>query len=143
MQYIVRKLSESDISLKFIDTLSNLSSCEGLTLSRCLQVFNETRKNPSCNMFIAKDDDGVVGIATLLIEQKFIHNGGKVGHIEDVVTNAKHQNKGIASTIIKKLLEIAEAEGCYKVILDCSEKNFGFYERLGFVKKETGMRLDL
>lgn len=34
---------------------------------------------------------------------------------------------------------MAKEIGCYKVILDCSEGNVGFYERCGLVRKEVQM----
>ena len=48
----------------------------------------------------------IVGSTTLLIETKFIHNGGKVGHIEDVVVDKEHQGKGIGEKIIKLSFKI-------------------------------------
>ena len=44
-------------------------------------------------------------------------------------------------SIIDQLKHLAKRSGCYKVILDCAEKNVGFYEKLGFVKKEIQMAL--
>jgi GNAT superfamily N-acetyltransferase len=43
------------------------------------------------------------------------------------------------ASVIEQLKSIAKAQGCYKVILDCDEKNQGFYEKLGFKKKEVQM----
>ena len=39
----------------------------------------------------------------------------------------------------KALTKAAEVCGCYKVILDCSEENAGFYERCGYSRKEIQM----
>jgi hypothetical protein len=41
--------------------------------------------------------------------------------------------------IIDQLKHLGLRAGCYKVILDCAEKNVGFYEKLGFVRKEVQM----
>ncbi len=38
-------------------------------------------------------------------------------------------------------MHICKGQGCYKVILDCSEKNEGFYAKLGFQRKELQMAL--
>jgi hypothetical protein len=37
--------------------------------------------------------------------------------------------------LTQHLRDIGERLGCYKIILDCSEKNVPFYERTGFTKK--------
>jgi glucosamine-phosphate N-acetyltransferase len=41
--------------------------------------------------------------------------------------------------IIEELMKLGKAAGCYKVILDCSEKNVGFYKKCGFEQKEVCM----
>ena len=46
-------------------------------------------------IFVALDGDRIVGTCTLLIESKFIHDGGIVGHIEDVSVDAKYQGTGV------------------------------------------------
>ena len=60
-------------------------------------------------------------------------------HIEDVVVDSTVRGKGLGKLIITKLVELAEAAGCYKVVLDCSEANVGFYKKCGFEQKEVQM----
>jgi len=43
--------------------------------------------------------------------------------------------------VIDQLKAIGFAQGCYKIILDTSEKNVGFYQKSGFVTKEVQMAL--
>ena len=42
-----------------------------------------------------KDTNHIIGTLTILIEQKVIHNMGKVGHIEDVVIDNKYRGRGL------------------------------------------------
>lgn len=98
------------------------------------------------NEFIALQGDGyilraiedhngrLVGIATLLLERKLIHGASKVGHIEDVAVDASQRGKGLGKVLISHLIEIAASKGCYKVILDCSEENVGFYQHCGMTR---------
>lgn len=51
------------------------------------------------------------------------------------------RGKGLGRHLVKKLVDISRTEGCYKVILDCAEKNVGFYEKCGFTRKEVMMAL--
>lgn len=81
----------------------------------------------------------ILATAALLIERKLLRGGGLVGHIEDVVVDEKARGKRLGKLVVEKLSEIAKEQGCYKVILDCSEDNAGFYERCGFEKKEIQM----
>jgi glucosamine-phosphate N-acetyltransferase len=146
MSIIVRKLKEEDLSNGFFETLSNLTDIgkikEEIDLAK--EIFNKINKEENYKIIIAeeKDTHQVVGTATLFIEQKFIHNGGKAGHIEDVATRNGYEGKGIGRKIIKELIKIAKESGCYKVILDCDEKVAGFYEKIGFKKHQIMMRIN-
>ena len=84
----------------------------------------------------------MVGSTTLFIEPKFIHQGGFVGHIEDVVVAKEFQGKGIGEKLIKASLDFAKNNGCYKTILDCSDDIKPFYEKIGFKKHSNSMRFD-
>ena len=83
-----------------------------------------------------------MGSTTLLIEQKFIHKGGIVGHIEDVVVKEGFERRQIGKMIIESLLKTAENHGCYKTILDCKDDVKEFYEKIGFKHESNGMRFD-
>lgn len=61
-----------------------------------------------------------------------LRNLGIVGHIEDIAIANDQQGKKLGITIIHALDHIAKEVGCYKAILDCSEKNQGFYEKCGY-----------
>ena len=41
------------------------------------------------------------------------------------------------------LAQLAKLQGCYKQILNCSNKNIGFYEACGFIRHEFEMRKDI
>lgn len=41
--------------------------------------------------------------------------------------------------LIEALIDVAQQQGCYKVILDCSEANQPFYEKCGLIRKEVQM----
>jgi glucosamine-phosphate N-acetyltransferase len=143
VRYKLKELEESDINESLFETLGNLRSCGELTVDKARLLLKGIKVNPLHKIYVALDGKDIVGIATIIIEQKFIRNGGKVGHIEDVATNKDYERKGIASAIIQKLISIAKEQGCYKVILDCSEENKPFYKKNGFKECEYEMRLDL
>ena len=64
---------------------------------------------------------------------------GSVGHIEDIVVDKNIRGSGLGRIIIEHLVNFGFKNNCYKIILDCSEKNKKFYEKLGFQKKEIQM----
>src|SRR5690348_542482 len=146
INFTVRELQHGDILNGFLRTLSNLAQTGDSIedIRRAEKILLEIKSYPFYKIFVAVKDDGqVIGSTTLLIEQKFIHGGARVGHIEDVSTRRQHEGKGIGTTLIHYALHFAKKENCYKVILDCSEKNVQFYKRIGFKKHEVSMRYDL
>lgn len=138
----IRKLKEEDFKRGFFETLTNLSRVN-LTPQKAKRIYQKIKNNPVYHFFVAELNNQIVGTITLLIEQKFIHSGGKVGHIEDVVVKRGFEGQGIGSALVKKAIAEAKKQKCYKVILNCSKKNIPFYKKLGFYKHEQGMRLDL
>jgi glucosamine-phosphate N-acetyltransferase len=91
---------------------------------------------------VAEINEKIVGSTTLLIEPKFIHQGGIVGHIEDVVVSKEFQGEKIGKKIIKYVLELAKNHGCYKTILDCSDDVKVFYEEIGFKYHSNELRFN-
>lgn len=143
-KYDVRELRAADLAMGFIDTLANLSDMGGLTPDEARGVFRTVERNPLYHFFVAVTGDGlVIGATTLLVEQKFIHRGGLVGHIEDVVVRKGHEGRGVGGSVVRAAVEKARKLGCYKVILDCKADLVAFYGALGFSERDVGMRLDL
>jgi len=141
MEVTIRQIREEDLANGFLDTL-NSSTKTNLDPKRAKQIFNEITSQKNHIILVAVIDGEVVGSATLLIEQKFTHNGCKVARIEDVVVMEKYQKQGIGGKLIISLIDYAEKLSCYKTILDCLEKNIPFYEKLGFNRHLKGMRFD-
>ncbi len=143
-RYQVRALQETDIGNGLLDTLKNLSDLEGLKVADARRVLRRMKRAGLYHTFVAVEPSGqVIGATTLLVEQKFIHRGGLVGHIEDVVVRKGHEGKGVGSSLVKEAIEKAKEFGCYKCILDCKEGLVGFYEALGLKRRDVGMRIDL
>jgi len=138
----IRKLEEKDLFRGFLTSLDSLKKASDLNEDKAKDVFNKIKSNPNHLVFVVILDDKVVGSTTLLIEPKFIHHGGKVGHIEDVVIAKEVQGSGIGEKLINFILEYAKKNDCYKTILDCSDDVKPFYEKIGFKKHSNSMRFD-
>jgi glucosamine-phosphate N-acetyltransferase len=146
IDFEVREISDTDLQRGFFDTLSNLTEVGKISEDHesAKKVLHEIRSYPFYKVFVAVKKDGeIIGSNTLLIEQKFIHNGGRVGHIEDVATKKGYEGMGIGRALVGRSLRFAAQMKCYKVLLDCSEKNVPFYKKIGFKECGLSMRYDL
>ena len=139
---IIRELEEKDFKNGFLTTLDVLRETSSMGEGKAIEIFKKIKSNPEHIIIIAEIEGRVIGSTTLLIEPKFIHQGGVVGHIEDVVVDKKFQGKKIGEKIITHVLEIAKNHGCYKTILDCSDSVKPFYEKLGFKHNSNELRFD-
>ena len=141
-EIIIREIEEDDLEKGFLETLDFLRSASDLDKNKANEILKKIKQNPNHIIYVAIDNKKIVGSTTLLIEQKFIHDGGLVGHIEDVVVRKDYEGKGIGIKLVTSLLERAKEKNCYKTILDCKDDVKQFYERIGFKRESNGMRYD-
>ena len=137
---IIRELEEKDLTNGFLTTLNSLRETGDMDKKKLLEIFKKIKSNPEHHIIVAEMNNKIIGTTTLLIEPKFIHQGGFVGHIEDVAVDKKFQGEKVGEKIIKYVLKISKNHGCYKTILDCSDKVKPFYEKLGFKHNSNELR---
>ena len=141
-EIIIREIEEDDLKNGFLETLDFLRNTGDLDKNKANEILKKIKQNPDHIIHVAIDNKKIVGSTTLLIEQKFIHDGGLVGHIEDVVVRKDCEGKGIGIKLVTSLLERAKEKNCYKTILDCKDDVKQFYERIGFKRESNCMRYD-
>lgn len=139
-QFVLRPLHLDDYNLGFAKVLAMLTDIEGLNCA----TFKETylKLETAKNYFVVVIEDTkkhlIVAAGTLLVEQKFIHNAGKIGHIEDIVSHSEYRGMNLGRAVIEALIAVSRHNKCYKTILDCSEKNV-LYDlfRLNFTRNSA------
>ena len=136
----IRDIVESDIDNGFLESLDNLRTVSNLNKETAKEILKKIIAKSDHIIRVAENDGKIVGSTTLLIEQKFIHEGGKVGHIEDVVVSKEFEGRGIGMKLVVSLLEKAKMMNCYKTNLDCKDELIPFYEKIGFKKESNQMR---
>mmetsp|Transcript_22685 Transcript_22685/g.56352 ORF Transcript_22685/g.56352 Transcript_22685/m.56352 type:complete len:153 (-) Transcript_22685:2299-2757(-) len=139
---VIRRLEASDHSRGYLTLLSQLTTAPPLSLADFTSRLDLLASlAPTHTVFVIHDTaaDQVVAACSVLIEFKFARGMGKCAHIEDVVVDESYRGKSLGKKVIGEAVRFAGEEGCYKVILDCEEKNVPFYEKCGFKKKEIQM----
>jgi len=137
---MIREIKESDLKRDYFELLSQLSGDV-----KPHNVYNmwEAYLSGSSKTFVFVEGDDVIGTATIFIEDKFLHCGSRVGHVEDVVVDNSRRIKGVGRSLIEACIGHAEDKECYKVILDCAENVIPFYVKCGFIPAGYTMRYSL
>ena len=138
----ISEIEEGDLENGFLETLDFLRNASELDKNKAREILKKIKQNPNHIIHVATDDKKIVGSTTLFIEQKFIHDGGLVGHIEDVVVRKDYEGQGIGMKLVISLLDVAKQKKCYKTILNCEDSLKIFYEKIGFKKTTNEMRYD-
>jgi ribosomal protein S18 acetylase RimI-like enzyme len=115
--------------------------------SESFKVWEEILRMPNYHILIGEYMGRVVSSVTLIIIQNLTRNMRPYALIENVVTMPEHRNKGYAGHLLKKAVEIAKENNCYKIMLLTGSKNestLALYKKLGFSDTEkTGFIMKL
>ena len=99
--------------------------------------FNKKFDNSSSNFgFVVEINNKVIGYASLHVIDKINRRSCL---IEDVVIHKNYRSKGNGRDLINHLINFSKNKKCDKIILNSSESNVIFYEKLGFEKNEVQM----
>ena len=133
--YIIRKLNVSDYE-KYLNLINQFRSTI-FTLEEYKETLSKIEKNST--IWVIDDNNELIGTTTIIYEYKFIRNIVKLAHIEDVCIDKNYRNKGIGKLLINFVVNEANKENCYKIILDCDENLENFYKKSGLEKKGIQM----
>jgi glucosamine-phosphate N-acetyltransferase len=126
----LRKITNNDYDQFLV--LINAFRKTTFTKQEYINILKNMNKNTE--LWVVEYEKQLIGCGTLLIEQKFIHNLAKLGHIEDITIKKEFRKQGLGHILIEKLIERARESGCYKVTLNCTEDVSAFYESCGLEK---------
>jgi glucosamine-phosphate N-acetyltransferase len=132
-QFIFRKLEESDYDKNYLQLLSQLTEIGHISQND----FSEILGKILSQIWVFEDTNAnkIVASASIFLEQKFIHGGGIVAHLEDVVVDQSYRGNQLGQKLIANIVEKARESGAYKIIADCKPELLSFYSKNGFEKK--------
>jgi glucosamine-phosphate N-acetyltransferase len=134
-------LQPGQLTRKILSILNQLGDTQQLTLSEA-RLIVERQMKANHFTYVGYVEGNPVAIASIIISEKLIRNGGIAGMIEDVAVKKDEHGKGYGKVIINHLKKIAKKHKCYKAILACSDNNIGFYIKCGMEKFHNQMRVD-
>ena len=89
-------------------------------------------------MVLRNNERKIIGAGTIFKIEK-LHNNA-IGQIEDVMIAEQYRGKGLGKLIVNNLTQIGLDDFlCYKVTLNCLDKNIGFYDKCDF--ETTGVQM--
>lgn len=137
----MRPITPQDYDKQYGELLEVLTGREQTVLSRArFETFLQGLGSHH-QVWVGEEDGRVIATMTCLIEPKLLHGGSSVLHVEDVIVHPDFQKRGLGRRMMEKAKKVAEAHGCYKIILDCTSDNKPFYEACGFSSKQVQMSL--
>lgn len=121
--------------------LSHLTTCHPIHNDVWNHIINNMYDNQHIFCYIL--DDKLVGMITVIIEQKLIHSCKCIGHIEDLVVDPLYRNKHIARQLLDHVYNFCKNKNCYKIILNCTKELEPFYKRNHFYEHSIQMRRNI
>lgn len=111
------------------------AKASGLLQAALEQYFADGLDNDSCINYVAKANDEIVGMGSLVVRQQpgsFKNPSGKVGYILNMYTLPQYRKKGIGSSILSMLEDTARAAGITAFELHATKDGALLYEQAGF-----------
>jgi len=132
---IVRPLCPADYDKGYVQLLGQLTKVGDISRDQFMRRYTTMKACPNTYYITVIEDTltgQIVGSATLVVEQKFIHECALRGRLEDVVVSDDYRGKQLGKLIIMTATLLAQHLNCYKVTLDCKDIMIPFYTRLGY-----------
>jgi GNAT superfamily N-acetyltransferase len=143
----VRKASATDIpAVLALYAQPDLDDGNVLTVDQGVALFERFARYPDYTLYVAEQDDEVVGSFALLVMDNLGHLGSPSGIVEDVVVAPARQSSGIGAAMMRFALERCREKRCYKLMLSSNAKRaraHAFYESLGYERHGYSFRVDL
>lgn len=145
-----KKLTEKELNTFIemrINQLREEGAKENIDLRPALQDYYKRHMSDGTFVsWLAFDEDKIVGTSGMSFVEKppyFSCPSGKIGLLSSMYTNPDYRRMGIATELLKRVVEEARAYGCGTVQITASDLGVKLYAAYGFVYNGNFMQYKL
>lgn len=145
-----RKLNENDLDVFIkmrINQLCEEGAKEDIDLEPALRDYYLRHLSDGTFVsWLALDNGRIIGTSGMSIVEKPPYFGcpsGKIGLLSSMFTDPSYRRKGIAKTLLSKVIDEAKTQGCGTVQITASNMGVLLYSDYGFEKNENFMQFKL
>ena len=125
------------IRCKFLEEANDVTSEEESVMveKANIEYFRTAIGNDTFISWIALDGEEIIatsGLSFSLVPPSFRIPDGKVAYIMNMYTFPLYRNRGIATTLFRKIIEEAKLLGYRKITLKATDMGRTLYEKYGF-----------
>ena len=150
MNITYRKLTVDDLDVFIkmrIDQLREEGAKEDIDLEPALRDYYLRHLSDGTFVsWLALDKDRIIGTSGMSIVEKPPYFGGpsgKIGLLSSMFTDPNYRRKGIAKTLLSKVVDEAGEQGCGTVQITASDMGVLLYSDFGFKKNDNFMQYKL
>ena len=150
MNITYRKLNKNDLDVFIkmrINQLCEEGAKEDIDLEPALRdYYLRHLLDGTFISWLALDNDRIIGTSGMSIVEKPPYFGcpsGKIGLLSSMFTDKSYRRKGIAKTLLSKVVDEAEKQGCGTVQITASDMGVLLYSGFGFEKNNNFMQYKL
>lgn len=103
------------------------------------KLWNQILNDKNHHIIVAEENGKIVSSCVCVIIPNLTHGQQPYAFVENVITDAEHRNRGLATACLNFAKEIALNENCYKLMLltgSKEESTLNFYEKAGYNRKD-------
>lgn len=150
MEIEYRRLTEKELNTFIemrIEQLREEGAKENIDLYPALQDYYKRHMSDGTFVsWLAFDKDRIVGTSGISFVEKPPYFGcpsGKIGLLSSMYTNPNYRRKGIATELLKRVVEEARIYGCGTIQITASDMGLKLYMAYGFVPNGHFMQYKL
>ena len=146
----IRKANLNDMDLlmenriEFVLSIRDLPDVEQYSL-HTRAYFEKHLMDGTLLVYIAVEDGKILSSSLLSIYETIPISflSGKTGLLLNMYTLEAYRHQGLASLLLKKIIEEARELGVVKIRLDYTDDGYPLYKKFGFVELDREMALNL